>query len=257
MWIMSRFMPKKSSSIHLAFFPKYGSGLIRHSFQIDESIGLIITEENRYVLTCMESLRFHRAQLKRYLTDHPSFEHSFDPIEITEGPEVAKRMSNASLKSGVGPLAAVAGVLADLVAEAMVEAGAHVAVVENGGEIAIHSDRNIRVVIGAGSNPLSNRIGFLLEEFPLGIATSSGRHSHAFSMGDSDAVTVFADNAGVADAAATLAANMVVGEPCVDVKSGVEAGLKIKGVHGVVAMRDQAVSLGGTIPQIFSVIGGD
>jgi ApbE superfamily uncharacterized protein (UPF0280 family) len=243
------------STPHLTTHPSSGGGLVRQGFQIDETVGVIISDDKRFLLMGLESLRRHREELKGYVKENPAFEHSYDPVTVKDVPEVVRRMAEASLQSGVGPLAAVAGVLADLAAEEMVEAGAKVAVIENGGEIIAYSDRTLRVAVGAGTNPLSNTIGFLLEKFPIGVATSSGRHSHAFSMGDSDTVTIFAETAGLADAAATASANVVTGEPGKDVKAGVDAGMKIEGVQGVLAIRDDVVSIGGAIPRMLSVIG--
>ena len=50
-----------------------------------------------------------------------------------------------------------------------------------------------------------------LTEFPIGVATSSGRFSHALSFGDAEAATVFCKNASLADAAATAVGNVVKG----------------------------------------------
>lgn len=254
---MSGLVPKKSSTPNITTFQVSGGALIRQSFQIDETIGVIISDNQDSIQVGLESLNRHREDLKNYIRKTPSFEHSYSPVEIFEVPEVVKRMSEASVKSGVGPMAAVAGAIADLAAEEMVKKGAKVAVIENGGEIIAFSDRALSIAVGAGTNPLSNKVGFLLEKFPVGIATSSGRHSHAFSMGDSDTVTIFAENAGLADAAATAAANVVLGEPGNDVKAGVNTGLEIKGVFGVLAIRDELVSIGGEVPQMLSVIGGE
>ena len=257
MWNMPGLVPTKSATPNLTPFQVSGGGLIRQSFQIDETMGVIISDNQDYLLLGLESLRRHREDLKDYIKKNPSFEHSYDPVEVGEVPEVVKRMSEASIQSGVGPMAAVAGAIADLAAEAMVKAGAKVAVIENGGEIIAFSDRALSVAVGAGTNPLSNKVGFLLDKFPVGVATSSGRHSHAFSMGDADTVTIFAENAGLADAAATASANVVLGEPGKDVKAGVDTGMEIEGVYGVLAIRDELVSIGGKIPQMLSVIGGD
>lgn len=150
-------------------------------------------------------------------------------------------------------MAAVAGVIADLAAEAMLQGGASVAVVENGGEAAMYSDRPLTISVGAGDNPLSQRIGFKVTSFPCGVATSSGRHSHAFSLGDSDSVTVFAVDAGLADTVATYAANQVEGYEGVDVRTGVDAALSIEGVRGVIAVRDDRIATGGVLPEIISV----
>ena len=257
MWIMPGLVPTKSSTPNLTPFQVSGGGLIRQGFQIDETIGVIISDDERYLLLGLESLRRHRDDLKEYIKENPLFEHSYDPVEVGNVPEVVKRMSEASIQSKVGPMAAVAGVIADLAAEDMVEAGAKVAVIENGGEIIAFSDRTLSVAVGAGTNPLSNKVGFLLDKFPIGVATSSGRHSHAFSMGDADTVTIFAENAGLADAAATASANVVLGEPRKDVKAGVDTGMEIEGVYGVLAIRDEVVSIGGAIPKMLSVLGGE
>jgi ApbE superfamily uncharacterized protein (UPF0280 family) len=72
-------------------------------------------------------------------------------------------------------------------------------------------------------------------------------------MGDADAVTIFADNAGLADATATIAANQVLGHVGFDVKTAVDTALAIEGVHGAIAIRDERVSLGGVLPEIVFV----
>jgi ApbE superfamily uncharacterized protein (UPF0280 family) len=198
-------------------------------------------------------MKEQRRLLFNYIKENPWFEHSLEPVRIRDAPRVAQLMAWRSNRAGVGPMAAVAGVIADLAAEAMLRGGASVAVVENGGEAALYSDRPLTITVGAGDNPLSQRIGFKVTLFPCGVATSSGRHSHAFSMGDSDSVTVFAVDAGLADAVATYAANLVEGDEGVDVRAGVDAALSIEGVHGVIAVRDDRIATGGVLPEIISV----
>jgi len=228
-------------------------GLTRHQYQIGETQGVIITDHPPAILGALDCIREHRRLLLEYIRANPGFEHSLEPVNVVDAPEVVLQMVQVSKAAGVGPMAAVAGVFADIAAETMIKNNANVAIVENGGEVALYSDRPIIVSVGAGNNPLSERVGFNVSEFPCGIATSSGRHSHAFSMGDSDTVTVFAENAGLADAAATAAANMVLGEPGFDVKAAVDAALVIRGVHGALAIRDDRVSTGGVLPKMVAV----
>jgi ApbE superfamily uncharacterized protein (UPF0280 family) len=225
-------------------------GLTRHSYQIGETKGVIITDHPASIEAALDCIKEQRQKLFEYIRANRDFEHSLEPVEVVDAPVVVRLMALASKKAGVGPMAAVAGVIADLAAQAMIENNAGVAVVENGGEAALYSDRPIIISVGAGNNPLSERLGFKVTRFPCGVATSSGRHSHAFSMGDADTVTVFADNAGLADAAATAAANVVLGEPGADVKAGVDVALAIKGVHGALAIRDEQVSTGGVLPKM-------
>jgi ApbE superfamily uncharacterized protein (UPF0280 family) len=230
-------------------------GLTRKTYQIGVSKGVIITNYPPAIKTAIESIHESRKYLDKFVKLHPLFKLSFGPVKVKESKLITQLMSSAAKKAGVGPMAAVAGVIADCAAKKMIEHGATIAVVENGGEAALHSDRPLVVSIGSGDNIISNRFGFKFTEFPCGVATSSGRHSHAFSMGDADSVTVIADNAGLADAVATASANKVVGKLGFDVKAGVEKALSIEGVRGAIAIRDQQVSLGGSLPLLLSIDG--
>jgi ApbE superfamily uncharacterized protein (UPF0280 family) len=163
-------------------------------------------------------------------------------------------MAEASEKANVGPMAAVAGVLADLAVEDMALAGSEVAVVENGGEVSAISNQPIDIALSAGDSPLSKQIGFRLEKFPLGVATSSGLYSHALSFGDAEAVTIFAVNAGVADAAATAVGNLIKGDDRRGViERGIKEALQIEGVNGVFILYGGIVGKAGEVPQLIKV----
>jgi ApbE superfamily uncharacterized protein (UPF0280 family) len=150
-------------------------------------------------------------------------------------------------------MVAVVGVIADLAIADMQKIGCKVAVVENGGEVAAISDRPIDVALAAGSEPLSKRFGFRFNEFPVGVATSSGRFSHAFSFGDAEAATVFCKDAGLADAAATAVGNVVKGDVETGIAAGINQGLSIPGVLGVFILYQGKVGTAGKIPQIIKV----
>jgi len=126
--------------------------------------------------------------------------------------------------------------------------------VEDGGEISAVSNRPVDVAVAAGEEPLSKRFGFRLTEFPIGIATSSGRFSHALSFGDAEAAVVFCKTAVMADAAATAVGNLVKGE---DANEGIQAGIKqaqsIKDVEGVLILYKGQVGTAGKIPQIIKI----
>jgi ApbE superfamily uncharacterized protein (UPF0280 family) len=172
---------------------------------------------------------------------------------IEDGPEVARLMSEAARLAGVGPMAAVAGVLADLAVEEMLRADAKVAIVEDGGEASIATDRPIDMALKAGDAPLSERVGFRLDS-SMGVATSSGLFSHALSLGEAEAATIFADNAGLADAVATAVANAVKGEARQEViEEAIDLGLSIRGVQGVFILFKGLVGMGGKLPAIIGV----
>ena len=250
MWIMFGRLSTKGITSHKV---SEAHGLTSVEYRIRETHGIIITDHYPAIDAALLSIREERETLIDYLDTCPFFEYSLEPMGVIEGPRVVHLMSRVSDAVGVGPMAAVAGVLADLAAERMIEWGAKVAVVENGGEASLYSDRPLVVSVGVGDCSLSNRIGFKVVDFPCGVATSSGRYSHAFSEGDADSVTVFGVNAGLADAVATMAANKVMGEAGPDVIAGVKSALSFEGVYGVLVIRDQRVSIGGRLPQIVSI----
>jgi len=223
-------------------------------FNYKETRCTITADSEAAIEVAISSIKRHRGQLERYIQDQPKFLHSLTPVHVGDGPTVAKLMAEAAERAGVGPMAAVAGVLADLAVGDMVSSGAEVAVVENGGEVYAVSNTPINVALAAGDSPLSKCIGFRLEDFPIGIATSSGLYSHALSFGEAEAVTVFAINAGVADAAATAVGNLVKGEDWHKaVECGIAKALSIKGVKGVLILYRGLVGKAGQIPKILKV----
>jgi len=229
-------------------------GLFKQAFQYKESRGTFISDSEDSIRVAASSIKFHRKKLEQYVQYHPDFLYSLQPVHVENGPEVAALMADAAAQVGVGPMAAVAGVLADLAVKEMVLKGANVAVVENGGEAALMSDRSIDVALSAGDSPLSKRIGFRIADFPKGLATSSGLYSHALSFGDADSVTVFAENAGLADAAATAVGNVVKGNDIQgSIEQGVEKALSIEGILGVFIIYGQRIGMGGDVPLIIGV----
>jgi ApbE superfamily uncharacterized protein (UPF0280 family) len=127
-------------------------------------------------------------------------------------------------------------------------------VVEDGGEISAVSNRPVDVAVAAGDEPLSKRFGFRLTEFPIGVATSSGRFSHALSFGEAEAAIVFCKNAASADAAATAVGNMVKSEDTqAAIQLGISKGLSIEGVEGVLIIYKGQVGTAGKIPQIIKI----
>ena len=186
--------------------------LFKENFTLKETQCTIISDRQKAIQTAIESIKRNRQELEIYVRANPKFLYTLKPIPAPEKPLVAKLMALAGEKADVGPMAAVAGVIADLAVNDMINAGCEVAVVEDGGEISAQSNIPVDVAVAAGEEPLSKRFGFRLTEFPIGVATSSGRFSHALSFGDAEAATVFCKNASLADAAATAVGNVVKGE---------------------------------------------
>jgi len=228
--------------------------LFKEAFSLKESQCTVIADREEGIRAAKDSIKRHRRRLEAYIKTNPKFLHSLESVPASSKPLVAKLMAEAAEKANVGPMAAVAGVLADLAMKDMLRAGCKVAVVENGGEISAMSNVPIDVAVAAGDAPLSKRFGFRLTEFPIGVATSSGRFSHALSFGDAEAATVFCKNAGLADAAATAVCNVVKGEDCqAAIQAGINKALSVQGVKGVLIIYKGSTGTAGKIPQIIKV----
>jgi len=228
--------------------------LARKKFRIKETACTIIADKPEALKVAEDTIAYHRKQLESYIKSHADFLYALKPLEIADGPDVVRLMAWASAKAGVGPMASVAGILADLAVEAMLECGAKTAIVENGGEVAAVSETPVNVALLAGDSLLSGKLGFRVEKFPAGIATSSGVYGHALSFGEAEAVTVFAKNAGLADAAATAVCNVARGNnPDHAIRKGVEKAQSIEGVEGVMIIYKGKVALAGEIPKLISL----
>lgn len=229
-------------------------GLFKRVFELKESHGIIIADKESAIDVAVESIRRNREELENFTESHRLFLESLKPMKVPAEPLVAKLMAEAALKADVGPMAAVAGVLADLAVEDMVAEGCTIAVVEDGGEVSAVSNQPVDVAVGVGDTPLSNRFGFRLTEFPVGIATSSGVFSHALSFGDAEAATVFCRSAGLADAVATAVGNLVKGDDVqAAIRRGIDKAVSIHGVKSALIIYKGFVGTAGKIPQIIKI----
>ena len=136
-----------------------------------------------------------------------------DAISQTPTGAIARRMLRAvspHAKVFVTPMAAVAGAVADyILAELCRGRRLRRAYVNNGGDIALFLDKGESFAVGvAASDARLEKVTIHSADPIRGIATSGWR-GRSHSLGIADAVTVLAECAAEADAAATLIANAV------------------------------------------------
>jgi ApbE superfamily uncharacterized protein (UPF0280 family) len=155
-----------------------------------------------------------RMELINYISKNREFLISFEPVDVDEAPFIVKTMERAGKIADVGPMAAVAGTISELSMKYLLNKGTEYAIVENGGDIALKTNKDVVMGLYAGNSSLSGQIGFKIkrEKTPMGICTSSGTVGHSISLGRADSVTVFGDEASVADALATSIANEAKGD---------------------------------------------
>lgn len=191
----------------------------------------------------------YRAQLEAYIASHPAFLPALSPQPLDAlAPPIVKEMLRAGIAAEVGPMAAVAGAMAEFVGRDLLalEGVAEVSI-ENGGDIFLARREECVVGIFAGTSTLSNRVGLRIfpARMPLGLCTSSGTVGHSLSFGTADAVTVLAASTSLADAAATRIGNVV--QSVRDLDGALAIGRAIDGVQGVVVIKDDQLGAWGEV----------
>jgi len=153
-----------------------------------------------------------RGLLRAYLAWHPEFLTSLRPVEVVpEAPDIVRDMARAGQACGVGPMAAVAGAVAQWVAQRCVTQSSNL-LVENGGDLFLCSTRER--VIGLLVDPTQNMgLGLRLApaDFPCSVCSSSATIGHSLSLGRGDLVVTRSKDAALADAAATALNNLITG----------------------------------------------
>lgn len=194
---------------------------------------LLISSDIELKGPALESVHRHRARLESYIAGHPAFISALGPLEADDlAPAVVRDMVEASRLAGVGPMAAVAGAIAEHVGQDLLSLTSNV-IVENGGDIFLKCNEEIRIGIFAGKSPLSHRLAIRIrpEETPIGVCTSSGTVGPSLSFGKADTVCVKSRSASLADAAATAIGNHVKNKK--DIKKALGLGAQIRGVLGI------------------------
>ena len=189
----------------------------------------------------------YREALEGYIGRYPSFLTSLEPLAVgDDAPRIVRLMADSAEKAGVGPMASVAGAIAELVGKELLDFSPEV-IIENGGDIYLKSLKRRTVSIYAGTSPLTGKIGLVIEaeRTPTGICTSSGTVGHSLSLGKADAVVAVAPSAALADAAATAIGNQII-QPD-DIQNGISLAMKIDGLKGVLIIKDESIGLWGEI----------
>ncbi len=190
-----------------------------------------------------------RGQIEQYIREQPKFLDALVPLPLdSQAPEPVKQMLAAARQAGVGPMAAVAGVVAETVGRGLLAYGCAEVIVENGGDLFVARIKDCRVAIYAGESPLSGKLAINLKavQLPCGVCCSSGTIGHSLSLGSADAVVVVASSTALADAAATRLANAVTSD-----RQSVNRALKlvpeIEGISGVVIISGEQLGAWGDI----------
>ncbi len=221
---------------------------MRESFSFRETIATIVCDPE-FLGTVRKGIFEARDIIESKISDDPFFGITYDPYPVSPKDDpLIRRMCNASVLAGVGPMAGVAGAVAVYAVEAAQSSGAKEAIVENGGDIAFLSDRRRPVGLFA-DHPVLKDVAFdMYCDHITGICSSSAKIGPSVSFGSSDVCTVFSDDVILADCCATALGNKVTSEDAV--ASALEAVCAVEGVKGCMAVCGGKVAVCGDVPEL-------
>ncbi len=208
-------------------------GLVTFQVAVRET-DLFIAADDDLRIPAREAVIRQRRHIEKYIEQKPQFLHALTPLpEDPLAPPIVQMMLTAGKLSGVGPMAAVAGAVAQHVARDLRDLTNNI-IVENGGDIFMKTERERRVAIFAGESPLQGKVALRIKpaDMPLGICTSSATVGPSLSFGRADAVCVLSPSAALADAAASRIGNQVKSSK--DIKKALAAGAQIPDIMGIV-----------------------
>ncbi len=223
-----------------------GTDLVSFEIEVKET-NLYIRADRRLRSKALKLVHKYRSQLEGYIARHPAFTRSFVPLPILgDEPSIVKAMLEAGAKAGVGPMASVAGAIAEFVGAELMQFSPEL-IIENGGDIYMKTSRKRVVGIFSGNSPLNGKIGLEIdpEDTPLGVCTSSGTVGHSVSLGRADAALLISPSATLADAAATAVGNEVKTEG--DIQRGLDFAQRIPGVTGAVIVKGDKIGSWGKV----------
>jgi uncharacterized protein len=186
-----------------------------------------------------------RRTIEAWIETQPEFARSLKPVPCpVDAPPIVRSMCAAAEAAEVGPMASVAGAIAEYVARELEPLSPEV-IVENGGDTFLMGRRERTALILAGDSPLSNRLALAIppERLPLSVCTSSATVGPSLSLGKADAAVIAAESGALADAVASAVGNRV--HTPGDLPAAVEHGSRIAGVvHVVAIMGDRMAAWG-------------
>jgi ApbE superfamily uncharacterized protein (UPF0280 family) len=188
-----------------------------------------------------------RAHIEGFIERFPDFVSTLSPWPQGEiAPAIVRSMIQAGHLAGVGPMAAVAGAVAEHVGKGLLEHCRQV-IVENGGDIFLRTEKPVVAGLFAGSSPLSMSVGIRISDVRegVGLCTSSATVGHSLSTGIADAVCILSSSCALADAAATSIGNRIKRSD--DIQQTIDFGRRIEGVRGILVVAGGKMGVWGDV----------
>ena len=228
--------------------------LVKQHFEVRQTAVTMIAEM-RYLAVGKEAIFEAREVVERFIASDPLFRDTLEPYdEPDDAPPMIKRMCDAGRAAGVGPMAAVAGAIAEFSVQAMQAKGADHAVVDNGGDIALLLAEEANVGIYT-LNPKFRGLGLrcLPSGSIFGICTSSGLIGPSISFGRAEEAMVISRNVTLADACATKLGNLIVSDDQAVIQGALDTVTSIVGVEGALVIVGDSIGVKGDLPELVNV----
>lgn len=186
-----------------------------------------------------------RRQIESHAALHPEFLSARTPLPTpADASGTVAAMYAAARVAGVGPMAAVAGAVAEAVARELAALSSEV-IIENGGDLFAITARERLVAIDPGCTGWAEAPALVLPPGERAVCTSSGTVGHSASGGRADAAVIVAPGGALADALATATANRVRAPE--DVAGAVEWARGHVGVEHVVVICGKTMATWGRL----------
>jgi len=223
--------------------------LFRTHLMVQETDLLILTDKPVDKGFVLSRIKFYRDKIEEYINyKDRRFLAALKPVTVEfASHRIIKEMAGQSAKANVGPMASVAGAIAQFLGRDLLAKGFRDVIIENGGDIFMKSSRPVKVGLYAGKNKSLNKVNLKIqpEQTPLGICTSSATIGHSVSFGNADNVVIIASSAVLADALATAVCNKV--KSADDIKRAIEFGSSIRGVKGIIIILGNILATWGKV----------
>ncbi|MBU0503547.1 MAG: UPF0280 family protein [Candidatus Omnitrophota bacterium] len=209
----------------------YSKDLFQERIEVRETDLQILTDKPIDKVFVLGRIRDYRGQIEKYITRDKRFLTSLKPIAVEiNSPPIVREMARASGKANVGPMATVAGAIAQFLGKDLLRKGYKDVIIENGGDIFLKTTRPVKVGIYSGRSKFSKKIALKVKpkNSALGICASSGTIGHSLSFGCAESVVIISMDAILSDAVATAAGNII--HSANDLPKGIAFCRAIKGV---------------------------
>ena len=225
--------------------------ITRTHYEVGQTALSIVCDDS-YLDTVRRAVFEAREAIEAKIAEDPFFGTTFDPYPVSDDDHpLVQRMCQSSFLADVGPMAGVAGAVADHAIRAAVEAGCGYIIVENGGDISMSTDRDVRIGLFAGE-PGFEDLALLIGPTSgiRGVCSSSGKIGPSVSFGSSGICTVFSRDTVLADCCATALGNMIREGTQEEMASACERICAVDGVDGCLCVCGGRMAVCGDVPEL-------